>query len=657
MEKKEIKKNYFSSLVIDPVKTFYDYLRLNFDSYYNEYLNEEFNFNSFSSQRVSKVENKISENNAQLRKAYVDLEVKKNRIYSVLIGLSFFILIGLLFIMIFFNARDKLKEYKEIKNRIEGNNIQLQNQIFSLNLTAFGTFNALDFLKKYLEDCGIREFKILSDDSVIESIKKFHNQQSKFVKSYDRSHNIVDIRGVECLIRANPYYDLLVRELAIMDIQTQMTQTFPYSAVEEVMNSEGKIEIRHVTKYETLTAYHYEPTPFVLENNVVMLKTNFSEDLIFFTNAKKNKDVIKLENKQFSDTFRIYGANNLIALNSFFTIKAQEDYLNWAKSKGHYNFCKINKDMIIDITKNGKSYPCDNVNFLDILPLSKKSVLSLVPPDNNQTLNDIKKIVKNELLSYIDKFSETALMFLFSPMISREFYRENGNYLILDNIENKVEEISITPKNISVNNLISKFSDESYFKFSSKQNSKPFWLEKNSITKVTHPSLSNLYKASFDLHSYWSKEKVDMVTVCGIHVGVKIIPVPYEEFYPMKECKEILFLAKNNKMKTKILIGNNKEVIDTYFNDNSDTKFFQKNNIWTNNPESLIDNMKENEEFKNIISTFNNIVTNDLKNDKSICRIYMDDEGIYLTSNSKLTETIQNKFINVLNILSTLNFK
>lgn len=67
--------------------------------------------------------------------------------------------------------------------------------------------------------------------------------------------------------------------------------------------------------------------------------------------------------------------------------------------------------------------------------------------------------------------------------------------------------------------------------------------------------------------------------------------------------------------------------------------------------------MKENEEFKNIISTFNNIVTNDLKNDKSICRIYMDDEGIYLTSNSKLTETIQNKFINVLNILSTLNFK
>lgn len=70
-----------------------------------------------------------------------------------------------------------------------------------------------------------------------------------------------------------------------------------------------------------------------------------------------------------------------------------------------------------------------------------------------------------------------------------------------------------------------------------------------------------------------------MVTVCGIHVGVKIIPVPYEEFYPMQECKEILFLAKNNKMKTKILIGNNKEVIDTYFNDNSDTKFFQKNNI------------------------------------------------------------------------------
>lgn len=585
--------------------------------------------------------------------------------------LSFLTIIGLfLFLNKFKRNVNNIKTYFSLKKKNKFAIKKLKEKRFYLSFVGLGTFVSMDFIKEYLESKGIKKFDVINNDNIEEIFQNYCLFYPE-IKKRQKMDNIVDIKGIQYRIRNNPYYDILVRTLNIRNVQTSNSQSFPYKTIETSKDANGNVTTKTVTKYENLKAIHNEPTPFVDEFNVVIFETKFAPQLNFYTNSKKNNDVINLENQLFSKIYRLHDATDRIALNSFFTIKAQEDFVDWIKLKGYYHvFNKINNYIFMDLSEIDEVVQFKNNLFLSNLILPKKSTSELISININKNFDSIKKQLRDFISKYINKFSETALMPLLSPAISREAFRDdNENYLVAESLELFQESQNLKDNDnneISIKKITSKFCNKSFVSFLKKEAKKPMWMSLINKTQIKK-SESPIYLLEFKLHSFWSEEKIDLVPVVGVHVGAKIIPVNYEQFHKMDENKSIVFLSKKTNFKTKILIGMLDEVEDSYFADIKENTFFIENNVWTNNPTQLMEDENIKNELHTLVSKFHRIsasLSSDNNQSKNLNKqlkswgnssLLLDHDGVYFIHNSKIKTQFLNEIEKLLEKFSELN--
>lgn len=673
-----------------PIKNFYEHLQKNLDESLSKFLDEEAIDNKTEPKKISEIGNEIQNNKSLLAKSLKECNIGTSLFFVILIIPTFLILIGFLFLKPFrkylTNIRKYLSEKKKYKQIINN----LNDKINYLNTVALGTFNLMDFLSEYFKSKGIKKFDVISNDKILEIFKKI-NSSHLDLKNISSNNNVVDIKGIECRIRNNPFYDVVVRKLEIHNVVTSNSKSFSYQATQTDSDSNGNTTVKVVTKYETLTAFHNELTPFIESQNIGIYETKFAPGLNFNTNSQKRSDIINLENEDFSKTYRLNKATNRVELNSFFTIKAQEDYMSWFLLQNKYfPFYKIQNYIFIEMNNLNKTFSIKNnalVNkiassiktkysisinkndiFLESLVVPKKSVSDFIILEKNKINSKlVKKEMKDSTLNYVHKFSSAAILPLLSPAISREAFRDNNdNYFISQSLELIFENDEATSNNHNFSKIktLSKLCDIVFFDFLKKKAKKPMWLEIIEQQKID----DFICLIKFNLKSFYSENKIDLVSVYGIHVGHKIIPVNYEEFHAMSEEKEIIYLAKQTNIKSKILISRIDQVSNTFSTDEIDNKYLLDNNVWTNNPKDLLEDNGLINKFKILVARFYEIsalLSDDAKqitkinmefNFKGFSSLLIDKDGIYFIHNSNINKSLIQNIKQLLKDFSELNF-
>lgn len=681
----EIENKTLEDISSDPIKKFYDHLQTNLGNLFATFLANEAVENKTEPKKIEKVSGDIEKNKQLLKKSLDECNIGSSIFLFIIIIPTFFIIIGFVFLKPFNRYLANIKRYFSEKKKYKKIIQDLNEKIQHLNLVSLGTFNLMDFLNQYFKSKGIRKFDIINNDKIDDLFKK-NIVFSPRKTLTENNGSVVDVKGVECRIRNNPFYDVLIRKLEAREVITSNSQSFPYQSIETQTDSNGKTSVRTVTRYEYLTAFHRELTPFIESKNIGIYETKFAPGLNFYTNSKRKNDIINLENEAFSKAYKLNGATNRVELNSFFTIKAQEDYLSWFLLQNKYNpFYKIGNYIYIEIDNINKSFSIKNnafINkiisnakpanpnnlFLESLVVPRKSISDFLTFDKKvKKSTSIKNGLNDAILNYINKFSSAAILPLLSPAISREAFRDNNdNYLISQSLDSTTYNNEIEPnsQNNSKIKITSKLCDAAFFSFLNKRQKKPMWIE---IAKQ-HKMSESMSLIKLNLNSFWSETKIDLVSVFGVHVGHKIIPVTYEEFHPMSEEKEIIYFAKPTNMTSKILISRIDQVQETYLTEESENKYLLDNNIWTNNPKDLLENNELMARFKVLVSRFYEISSslstdtkktfkiNNEPNFKGFSSLLIDKDGIYFIHNWNINKELVPNIKQLLTDLGKLIF-
>lgn len=607
---KDVSLNY-SSVTNSPIEMFYKYINGTIDSVFNDYFVKKFNKYKPIVKNIYKLTNDISNLEESIILKKKELQYTKRRWKNALFIIGFIFIIGFFFWSKYKANLIIIHEFKEFKNQQDNHIMQSTNNRFALMQALFSTMTLFDLYRYTFERYGIKTSELLP--------------VSKILKLLDNKNNI-DIRyGISGLYKNTPFYDVLVRSLVWRNITTSRSQSFPYTAYETVTDSNGRTRIVAVTKYETLTAYHHENTPFIDTDNILVYMTHYEPKLLFSINNKKHNKYIELENDKFVKSFGLDASgdakNDLSVqqrINQFFTIKAQEDYLEWLN---------LNNGKVFDFFKL-KNHFCVFNNSYDFSSLGKGNSfiedIGILENNTKIDFDDLTSKFKNIGFNYFEKITRMMQLPLLSPTINREWYKHNSNdYMIANNLSDasaNVDDIS----NVDTNYIILKFLDPKFLWFNSKfKASKPIWFNLNNSMQ----SKKGIIHSHYNMNSYWSQMLIDYVTVVGFHVGAKIIAVPYEKFHFFTEEKFLSYLYSNDKNIPKIIITPHiKHIICKELYSESFADLLSNNGVWINDP-NWLENFSNIKELMKIVARFNELNTN------LQWTLAIDEHGFYFISN------------------------
>lgn len=627
-----IKKINLENIVENPYDNFYKNIIDDLDIAIDEYIKSEMSDNNFDLARQERLSTKIKSNLEEIKNFKRKNKINLKKTQNFLIKIGFFLLVGFFFFKKYKLNKSIIKEFKQLTNNLINENEDAKERIILTNKKSFSSINIFVFLSQYFNQKGIEKLTTLRDFEIKKTL-------TNYKKNLGQKTEIVELKGVQFEIRTNTVYDVLSRELSFRYVSWTRSETYPYSAIETYVNSNGSLSTRTVTRYETLTALHEELTPFIDEENSIIYKTNFDKKLSFKTKGSSNTKSINFENKDFSKSYKIWDANDRIALNSFFTIFAQENYYKWFTiSKDFYYFEKFLDNIMIYPYLPKNRYNLDNQHyFLKMLNINKNSSDYLLSNKELTTFNQMYDFIKQQIGNYINKIADATILPLCSPVIAREYYRKNKNYMILNNYKNFNEEQKNEERTDyfpHVNIIINKFGDNLFFNFLKHDPKKPIWLESKESWVVDFDT--KLMKFKLDLKSFRVEHLLEYVTVVGTNVGTKTIQVDYDRFFPINEIKDSFYLPIKKEIENYILINNKLDINKIYFEDDESKNYLKLNKIWSNNPtkitsESELENLKIiNDNFKNLTS-ISNI-------DASLS---IDNEGIYILCNQEVPKNVE----------------
>lgn len=433
------------------------------------------------------------------------------KITNFFIFISFFVILGLFFIKFYKENRKIISSFKAFK--LENSKV-ISNQKNIIQWLKTGYFSNID--NSTVVDYVMKNFGFNLEYSF-----DFNLLNELFV---DTRNNIFpdQVIGVKSFLKIRykntPIYKVSLSNLYFKIITTSNSESFPYSA-----RVNGKI----VTKYETLTAYHRENTPFINNKDYILLKTNFSKELEFDNIGSSSN--YKFENKDFNKFIQITSRSDSkeseVDLLQFFTIKTQEDYVNWYKylNKTKPIFSKKDKFWIV------KS---NNTNYSSLLMNNEISSFNF-----EDTIDYKSSKVQQNVSTYVQNVLMDLTTLLIPPIINRELYEENGNYRTSNIYE--VEKEKETRK-IDSTHLLTVLNSDKYFTFKGHKPSLSTWLSFVSSEVYDEENGCMLY--NIKNNSFYHKDLIDNVVVVGRHVGAKVIPVKYRRFYDMSESKSVFFI-------------------------------------------------------------------------------------------------------------------
>lgn len=513
----------FVDITNDPIVNLYDKYIDKLESYINDFFDEFLKENYESIDKIKNFKSIISSKNENIHQTKLEKKIIKRKITNFFIFLSFILVFGLFFLKKFRANKQIIKEYKVYEKQQYEEIFNLNKQKENLTKSVFAFFDYDLVINSILNRIG---FKTLNtyDENLVKELS------SKFLSS--GNEDIVSIKSYISLMYKNtPIYDLSFHKRNFRNVVTSKTESFPYRATETYTTSNGSIGFRVVTKYEHLTAYHTENTPFVDENNFLILKTNFIKDLNF-TTFSPNKKYVEFENKEFTKKFKVSFLDHENKTNSeilqYFTIKAQEDYLKWDNNfKGDIPQLIKNGNMVIVPSKH-------NPVFIDLK--SKINYLNSINIEEQVNTN-INKL-KADILNYLSDLLKRITTSIISPVINREWYNNKNNYVIgnFDHNENK----SSTGNNY----LLSILNRLEYFSFKQNVPSRPSWLKVDSNIRSNGVNFMKIKNCS-----YRHENLIDFVQVSGFHVGIKTIAVPFKRFFYIEENKNVVHIENTNKSK------------------------------------------------------------------------------------------------------------
>ncbi len=522
-DKKDNSNLDFVEITNDPIVNLYDKSISKLNGYIDDFFDDYLKQNNESIDKINNFKSILFSKNKALYQTKLERKITKRKVTNFFIGLSFILIFGFFFINKFKENRKVIKEYKAYEKQQYDEMFDLNNQKENLVRWVFSFFDYDLAINSILNRIGFKTVNTY-DENLIKELS------SKFL--FSNEDDIVTIKSYLSLVYKNtPIYDLAFYKRNFRDVVTSKTESFPYRATETYTTSNGSIGFRVVTRYEHLTAYHTENTPFVDENNFLILKTNFIKDLNFIT-FSPNKKYVEFENKEFTKKFKVSFLDHENKTNSeilqYFTIKAQEDYLKWDNNfKGDIPQLIKNGNMLIVPSKH-------NPVFIDLK--SKINYLSSISIEEQVNTN-INKL-KADILNYLSDLLKRITTSIISPVINREWYNNKNNYVIgnFDHNEN-------TPS-IGNNYLLSILNRLEYFSFKQNAPSRPSWLKVDSNIRSNGVNFMKIKNCS-----YRHEDLIDFVQVSGFHVGIKTIAVPFKRFFYIEENKNVVHIENTNKSK------------------------------------------------------------------------------------------------------------
>ncbi|WP_391517137.1 hypothetical protein [Mycoplasmoides gallisepticum] len=556
----------YANVTVDPINNFYqkivDSVNPLVDDYIKSLVNE--NHEPLKQQQVLITESKNIEKN--MKNLYKTQKILGRKVANVFIIISFFLIFGLGLIPIFLKNKKIIKEFDSYRTIRQNELDQLWWASYSLSLQFASRLNFNEMLKFITNKLNLGFSNYCSQDTyqfISHCMDNFLNLHSAFNFKY-KNTEITD-----CVATYKEW----------RMVTTSNAIQVPYIDFETYTTSNGQLATRRVTRYETLVGYHNEKTPFFDDKHFQILKTNFKPEFNFTTNLKtksdktKIKNFIMFENKEFSKKMRITNDKNEISaeLLEFFTIKSQEDYLNWAKELNHeFNITKNGRYLINDYidsaseldsltqppkkaSKKDLENPLYDYSSLDLnvaYHINKFSLKHLVS-NKKQTVSELIEIFKQTTKYYLSDWAEQVTPFLLSPVINREWYSSDHNYKIANS--GTFDDHESTKVQPSYSYLLSKVYQNDLVYFNQNKASTKSWFEINQLDLENH-----FLKYEIAHKSYRAVKEIDYVVVVGVHVGAQTIPVPYTRYYPISEPKTVYFLAKNRAKNNNFIISNKK---------------------------------------------------------------------------------------------------
>ena len=606
----------FQNIAVNPVESFYQEISNNLDKIVDDFFEDKKISNQYDQNKVNEIENAIYEKRSEIESEYNRLKIGKIKIINFTIVFSCFLLVGLFFLSFYFKNKTIINEFEKFnKNKL----LEIEELKISKNYEIYKCFSTLmlkDICCYVFNKLGISTIDYLNHDLL----------KNNFIQS----DSLIDIySGIYGIFKNTPFYDVCYRELKYYDIKTSNTVSFPYLTTISVFE-DGKYVTKTVTEYETLTAIHVEPTPFIEKKNILVCETNFLKELTIVNNFSGYNKNIMLENKEFINTVRVgYNIEEEQKLLEFFTIKSQEDFVKW------YN---LQNGLVFNFQKDKNVFRVFNNDYkIDVFDKLNQTFDNFITQlhENEIEFNVILEKLKQLVVTYFIRWSKMMQLPLLVPGIAREWYRKNGNYLIANSSDLEVERIDNIDE-IEPIEICNKFLDSKFITFNSDVTlARPIWFENAKTVK----DKNNCYITKVIANSYYCQKLIDNVVVFGLHVGSKIIPVAYEKFFDIQQEKLLMFFKNFKKSDNQFIINKNmNHLIDVYQYQNKDLgNEILKSNIWTNNPKWL-ESSTSKDNILEIANSFN--LFNKRYNLNGTLRI--DEYGIYLFIDnvSEINETI-----------------
>ena len=552
---------------ISPIESFSDVIFESLDDIIYDAIEYELKQTKIDLDEIRFFTNEINSKRQQIIVEKKAKKITKRWIANSFIGISFLLIVGFFFISTFKRNMAIIKEFRNYRNNEQKIILTFQTRRSEMLRSILSTTGVQDIIVNVLNKFGIKSSNYFATSEIENVLKK-------------RYRNFLDLHsGIKGIVKNSPFYYVIVREHVIRNVVTSNTMSFPYQKYDRYSDE-------YYTEYENLTAYHSEPTPFIDHYCELIYKTNFLPELHLTSNNESYDKKILLENKEFIRYYRINDiSNNAVQTKEFFTIKTQEDFVNWYKKQNGevYPFEKYLNAFIVRKGSNGighlnsSTFFCDLKNYYQDLDLTTVVV---------NTLTYLK--------TYFSGLFKMLQLPLLVPGISREWYQENGNYLIAGNFNSNITKLNDNITN-GLKNILMNFVNNGWLEFDRvKKVCRPAWVSLETVGKLLTPSVIS---TPFRINSYTSKTKIDYVTVYGKNVGAKIIPVPYEKFYDINETKVFVFLPTLNDTDNCLVYG--KKLLGSIYKDVYGDKtladIVYECKIWTNNPLWLENLSKRNE--------------------------------------------------------------
>ncbi len=515
MESNKFKINW-ASVPSDPILHLYKQVKNNIDesllSFFSIYFNKYQNHINQQSDCI----NKALDIESEIERKFAQENIKGKKIQNKIIFGSRFVLVGFLFNKTYGKNKRIISDFENFKNNQEALIAEIENKGLKYSNNYYSKINGTSIYSHVANSLGIEY-----TNGIYKKIADLYYQKKDFIGFT----NSLIFR-----FKNTPVVNVLSKHLRYDYVITSNTMSFSYTEFETYTDHEGKTQTRTVYKTEVLTATHSEWTPFIEEHNKLYVLTNFAPELNFWNNSKKYLD---FENDDFAKKYKIMTNKETVdeSILQFFTIRAQELYLEWLKYEDLSKIDLNKKSWYFEINlKNSKLIESTNSYFSLIHMNDKKT---LIEKTNNRFINDAK--------NYFEELVTSVSRIFLSPAINREWYEENKNYKISVNNLGEHKPINTI---IDLNYILSKVFKVSSLNFLLNTPKRLPWIE---IINQTNTS-DGFIDLEIQLNSFDSMTLIDYVTVYGVHVGMKVIPVNYEKFTPISENKRAYVLIKNKNL-------------------------------------------------------------------------------------------------------------